>query len=190
MTTGQRIARFILRRLGWSWVDVEPRPPRAVLVVYPHTSNWDFPLGLLVRAALGLNVRWAGKDALFRWPLGPLMRRLGGIPVNRRERTGFVARLAAELRDGPPFLLAIAPEGTRSLTPGWKSGFHRIARAAGVPLVVGTIDYRRRRIGLLATLAPGEDLDADLATLAECYEGCRGLRPELASPIRIVEGSR
>jgi 1-acyl-sn-glycerol-3-phosphate acyltransferase len=184
MRIRQRIARFILRRLGWTCVDVEPRPPRAVLVVYPHTSNWDFPLGLLVRAALKLNIRWAGKDTLFRGPLGPLMRGLGGIPVNRREPAGFVERMAAELREGLPFLLAIAPEGTRSLTPGWKSGFHRIARAAGVPIVVGTIDYSQRRIGLLATLEPSDDIDADLAALAACYRDCRGLRPELAAPIR------
>ncbi|MEW6292665.1 MAG: 1-acyl-sn-glycerol-3-phosphate acyltransferase [Pseudomonadota bacterium] len=184
MPIRQRIARFILRRLGWTCLDIESRPQRAVLVAYPHTSNWDFPLGLLVRAALGLNIRWAGKDTLFRGLLGPLMRGLGGIPVNRREPAGQVERMAAELSAGPPFLLAIAPEGTRSLTPGWKSGFHRIARAAGVPIVAGTIDYGRRRIGLLATLEPGEDIDADLAALAEFYRDCRGLRPELAAPVR------
>ena len=184
MRIRQRVARFILRRLGWTCIDVTPRPPRAVLVVYPHTSNWDFPLGLLVRAALGLNIRWAGKDTLFRGPLGPLMRGLGGIPVNRREPAGFVERMATELRDGPPFLLALAPEGTRSLTPGWKTGFHRIARAAGVPVLAGTIDYGQRCIGLLATFESGEDIEADLAVLAECYRDCRGLRPELAAPIR------
>ena len=184
MRIRQRIARFILNRLGWTCVDIAPRPARAVLVVYPHTSNWDFPLGLLVRAALGLNIRWAGKDALFRGPLGPPMRWLGGIPVNRREPAGLVERMAAELHEGPPCLLAIAPEGTRSLTPGWKTGFHRIARAAGVPIVAGTIDYGQRRIGLLAQFEPGADIDADIATLAECYRDCRGLRPELAAPIR------
>jgi 1-acyl-sn-glycerol-3-phosphate acyltransferase len=186
MTTGQRIARFILRRLGWTCVDVEPRPERAVLVVYPHTSNWDFPLGLLAKAALPLNARWAGKDTLFRGPLGPPMRRLGGIPVNRRERTGFVARLAAELRDGPPFLLAIAPEGTRSLTPGWKSGFYRIALEARVPLLLATIDYAHKRIGLIGSFTPSGDAERDIAALAERYADCRGLRPELVSPIRLV----
>lgn len=184
MRTRQRIARFILSRLGWTCIDVAPRPPRAVLAVYPHTSNWDFPLGLLARAALGLDIRWAGKDTLFRGPFGPLMRALGGIPVNRREPAGLVERMAAELRAGPPSLLAIAPEGTRSLTPGWKTGFHRIARAARVPIVAATIDYGRRRIGLLATLEPGADIDADLAALAESYRDCRGLRPERAAPIR------
>lgn len=184
MRIRQRIARFILSSLGWTCIDVAARPARAVLVVYPHTSNWDFPLGLLVRAALGLDIRWAGKDSLFRGPLGPLMRWLGGIPVNRREPAGLVDRMAAELRAGPACLLAIAPEGTRSFAPGWKTGFHRIARAAGVPIAAGTIDYGRRRIGLLATLDPGENIDADIAVLAECYRDCRGLRPELAAPIR------
>jgi len=184
MRIRQRVARIFLRLIGWTYVDVTPRPPRAVLVVYPHTSNWDFPLGLLVRAALGLNIRWAGKVTLFRGPLGTLMRWLGGIPVNRSAPAGFVERMAAELRDGPAGLLAIAPEGTRSFTPGWKTGFHRIARAAGVPILAGTIDYGHRRIGLLATLEPGEDIDTDLATLAEYYRDCRGLRQERAAPIR------
>jgi 1-acyl-sn-glycerol-3-phosphate acyltransferase len=180
----QQSARLILRLLGWTCVDIASRPPRAVLVAYPHTSNWDFPLGLLVRAALGLNIRWVGKDALFRGPLGPPMRALGGIPVNRSSPADFIDRIAAELRTGPPCLLAIAPEGTRSYVPGWKTGFHRIARAAQVPLVAGTIDYSQRRIGLLAVIETHEDIDTDLAALAELYSNSRGLRPELAGPIR------
>jgi 1-acyl-sn-glycerol-3-phosphate acyltransferase len=186
MTLMQRLSRGILHLLGWTCADIEARPARAVLVVYPHTSNWDFPLGLLAKAALPLNARWAGKDSLFRGPLGPLMRWLGGIPVNRRERTGFVARLAGELRTEPPFLLAIAPEGTRSLTPGWKSGFYRIALAAEVPLLLATIDYAHKRIGIIGSFTPSGDAERDIAALAGHFAECRGLRHELASPIRLV----
>jgi 1-acyl-sn-glycerol-3-phosphate acyltransferase len=182
----QRLARLALRLLGWTLLDLPQRPQRAVVIGYPHTSNWDFPIGLLGMAALGLNARWAGKDALFRGPAGPLMRWLGGIPVNRREHTGLVDRLAAEIRRHQHFMLVIAPEGTRSLRPGWKSGFHRIALAAEVPVLVGVVDYSRRRIGLVASIALTGDQDADMAAIAACYQGCKGHRPELASPIRLI----
>ncbi len=181
----QRLARLVLGLVGWTYLDLPQRPERAVLIVYPHTSNWDFPLGLLWKAAVKFNVLWAGKDTLFRGPLGPLMRWLGGIPVNRRERTGLVERLAADLGQ-KPFLLAIAPEGTRKLRPGWKSGFYRIARAAEVPVLIGTIDYGHRRIGLIDCITLSGDEDADMARIAECYRDCRGRRPKLASPIRLV----
>lgn len=180
------MARSILRLLGWECIDVPDRPARAVVVGYPHTSNWDFPIGLLAMAALGLDARWVGKDTLFRWPFGGLMRRLGGIPVNRREHTGFVERVAGEILRHDRFMLVIAPEGTRSLRPGWKSGFYRIARAAGVPVLVGTLDYGRRRLGLLASVDLTGDEAADMARITACLEGCRGLRPELASPIRLL----
>lgn len=186
MSFPQRFARFVLRLLGWRCLDLPQRPLHAVLAVYPHTSNWDFPLGLLFAAAVRLDAHWVGKDSLFRWPLGGLMRWLGGVPVNRREPGGFVERVAAEFRDRPRFLLAIAPEGTRSLRPGWKSGFYRIARAAGVPVLVCTIDYGQRQIGILASVILSGDESADMATIADCLRDCRGLRPELASPIRLV----
>ena len=175
-----------MRLLGWSCRDLPQRPPRAVVIAYPHTSNWDFPIGLLAISALGLKGRWVGKDTLFRGPLGPLMRWLGGIPVNRRERTGFVERLAEQMRGQPEFMLVIAPEGTRSLQPGWKSGFYRIARAADVPVVLGAIDYPRRQIGLIGVVHLTGDEAADMATIAGLYGDCRGHRPEQAAPIRLL----
>jgi 1-acyl-sn-glycerol-3-phosphate acyltransferase len=187
MTASARAARLALRALGWTCVDLPARPVRAVMVVYPHTSNWDFPVGLLAKVALRLDARWVGKDTLFRPPFGRLMRWLGGIPVNRREHTGFVARMTEELRDRDRFLLTIAPEGTRGRRPGWKSGFYRIARAADVPVLVAVIDYARRRVGMVASIALTGDEPADMARIAECFQGCRGRRPELASPIRLIE---
>ena len=179
-------ARVILKLLGWKLIDLPQRPTKAVVIAYPHTSNWDFPVALLALAALGLPARWAGKDTLFRGPLGPLMRALGGIPVNRRERTGFVERIADEFKARPAFMLAIAPEGTRALTPGWKSGFYRIARTANVPVLAGMIDYAQRRVGLVACISLSGDEAADMALLAAHYRDCRGKRPENASPIRLL----
>ena len=186
MSMSQRLARFILRLFGWTCVDVPDRPPRAVVVGYPHTSNWDFPIGLLTMAALGLDARWVGKDSLFRRPFGRLMRSLGGIPVNRGSPAGFVEQIADEIRRHERFMLVLAPEGTRSLRPGWKSGFHRIARAAKVPVLVGTLDYSRRRCGLLASIELSGDEAADMAKIADALRDCRGLRPALASPIVLL----
>jgi 1-acyl-sn-glycerol-3-phosphate acyltransferase len=187
MPLAQRVARRALRLLGWTCIDnLATRPERAVVIGYPHTSNWDFPIGLLAMAALGLDARWVGKDTLFRGPLGPVMRWLGGIPVNRRQPAGFVERLAAEMRRQRRFMLAIAPEGTRRLTPGWKSGFYRIARAAEVPVLVGMIDYSHREIGLLASIDLSGDEAADMARIAACYQDRRGRKPELAAPIRLI----
>lgn len=186
MVITRNLARFILRLLGWRCVDLPDRPARAVVIGYPHTSNWDFPIGLLAMAALGLDARWVGKDTLFRWPLGGLMRWLGGMPVNRSAPAGFVDQVAAEIRRHERFMLVLAPEGTRSRRDGWKSGFYRIARAAGVPVLVGTIDYAQRRLGLLACVELTGDEAADMAQIAASLADCRGRRPELASPIRLT----
>jgi len=178
------LARIILTLLGWRLLDPPQRPARAVVVGYPHTSNWDALYGQLGKLALGLNARWVGKDNLFRWPFAGLLRRLGGIPVDRRAPHGFVDQMAAQFAAQPEFLLVMAPEGTRRLTEGWKSGFYRIALAAGVPLILTTVDYARREVGILAYLEPSGDPEADIATIAAHYAGRQGRNPALASPIR------
>lgn len=180
------LARAALRLCGWRLLDV-PRPPRAVIVGYPHTSNWDFVWAIPGLVALGIQPRWAGKDSLFRGLGGLFMRLLGGIPVNRREHTGFVGRMVEEFARHDHFLLVIAAEGTRARTEGWKSGFLRIAKAAEVPLIVATIDYGRRELGLLGTLSVSGDDDADMASIAALLAGRRGRRPENAGPIRLLK---
>ncbi|MBI5900427.1 MAG: 1-acyl-sn-glycerol-3-phosphate acyltransferase [Rhodocyclales bacterium] len=177
---------MILKACGWKLLDLPQRPAKAVVIAYPHTSNWDFPVTLLALAALPYGARWVAKDTLFRGPMGPIMRALGGIAVNRRERTGFVERIAEEFRCHDNFHLIIATEGTRRLQAGWKSGFYRIAMAAGVPVIMAVVDYGKHELGLLATLSLTGDEAADMAQIANCYEGRRGYRHELASPIRLL----
>ena len=179
-------ARLILKLFGWKLLDLPHVPARAVVIGYPHTTNWDFPLGLLVMAALDLQACWAGKDTLFRHGLGPVMRKLGGIPVNRREHTGFVERMVEEFRGRKHFRLVIATEGTRRRTGGWKSGFYRIALAAGVPVVMGVVDYGKREAGLVASIMLSGDEAADMAAIAACYDGRRGYHHHNASPIRLL----
>lgn len=187
MTPSQRFALFCLRRLGWEVLMPEPLPDKAVIVAYPHTSNWDFLVGILWKIASGRRCRWIAKDSLFTWPLGILMRGLGGIPVDRKRPAGFADAIAAEFAASRECIVAIAPEGTRSLTPGWKSGFHRIARAAGVPILLGAIDWGHRRIGLIGSIAASDDADGDMERIAAIYEGCTGKRQELASPLVIAK---
>jgi 1-acyl-sn-glycerol-3-phosphate acyltransferase len=187
MSLLQRAARATLRLFGWRLLDLPARPDKCVAIAYPHTSNWDFPIALLGLIALGIEPRWVAKDSLFRGLFGKLMFALGGIPVNRRERTGFVGRMAEEFARHPRFVLCIAPEGTRSLAEGWKSGFYRIALAAQVPVLPATIDYQRRELGMLEVLHLSGDEDADFARLAEIYADRIGHRPTMMSPIRLLK---
>ena len=179
-------ARFILKLLGWKLIDLPQRPAKAVVIAYPHTSNWDFPVTMLALAALPYGAQWVGKDTMFRGPLGPIMRALGGVAVNRRERTGFVERVADEFRHRENFHLIIATEGTRRRQDGWKSGFYRIALAAKVPVIMATVDYGKREVGLLASLELSGNEAADVARIAECYGNRTGYHPENASPIRLL----
>ena len=179
----QMLSRWLLGKFGWTLLEPAERPPKAVVIAYPHTSNWDFLYTMLGKSTLGLGAHWVAKDTLFRWPIGIIMRGLGGIPVNRRQRTGFVEQMAGEFARHQDFMLAVAPEGTRSLTPGWKTGFYRIAMAAQVPVALACIDYGRREVGVLCYFELSGDMATDIARIAEIYEGRQGYRPALASPI-------
>lgn len=165
-----------------------PPGPRFLIVVYPHTSNWDFLWGILFRFACGWPIAWIGKDSLFRGPWGRVLKAWGGIPVDRARPAGFVEGLVDEYRRRESLIIGIAPEGTRSAVKGWKSGFYRLATAAGVPIALGSIDYATRRVGVRGYVNLTGDADADMAAIAAGYAGCRGFRPERAGP--IVLGNR
>jgi len=181
-----RVCTRLLRLSGWRLEYRPPPGPKAVAIFYPHTSNWDFVLAMLTKWALGLPLHWAGKDSLFRGPFGTFFRALGGVPVNRREHTGFVGQMTQEFRRRDSFYLGLAPEGTRSLTEGWKSGFYRLALAADVPLALAYLDFGAKRIGVTDYLALTGDEARDMAAIAAAYAGMKGKRPELQSPIRLL----
>jgi 1-acyl-sn-glycerol-3-phosphate acyltransferase len=171
--------------MRWHIVLVAPVPLRCVVIFYPHTSNWDFPIGLLTKWAVDVRFRWVGKDSLFRGPLAPLLRRLGGIAVNRRIRTGFTERLADESAQHVDFRVVIAPEGTRSRTERWRSGFYHLARTAGMPLALAFIDYPRREIGIGAYLNLTGDVVADMDRIRAFYAGKEGHRVAHQGVIRL-----
>lgn len=169
---------LVLRLAGWRLEGVSLNRPQCVLVVAPHTSNWDFVFGLAAKWALGLRVRFIGKHTLFRFPLGVFMRAVGGIPVDRRATEGYVERAAALFAGGAPLYLVIAPEGTRRRVPRWKTGFHRIAMRAGVPILPVALDYSRRAVRLLPFYVPTGDYPRDLAALSAAFRPEMGCHPE------------
>ena len=176
------LSRWLLRALGWRFVGGFSDAPRQVFIGWPHTSNWDGIIGLAAAAVCGVDTRVFAKQALFRPPLGWLMRGFGGIPVERDKPGGLVERAverfaAAEAAD-EGFVLAIAPEGTRSRGEAWKTGFHRIAMRAQVPIAVIVIDHGRKQIGVPGTVVPCGDLAKDLAAIGTLLEGVRGKHPE------------
>lgn len=188
---GSTWAARLLRWVGWR-IEFDGLPARqGVIAVYPHTSNWDFPLGLLTKWAVGMPARFWAKDSLFRLPLiGGFMRRVGGIAVDRSAANGLVGSTVQQMESarqrGEWFWLAVAPEGTRRAVPGWKSGFYRVALGARVPLCVASIDYGRRVVRVADFLSLSGDEARDMAQVAACLEGVRGLHPQAAAPIRLI----
>ena len=182
------IATILLKLLGWKVTFSLPPRDKYVLVGAPHTSNWDFPLGLLAMWAVGLRFNWVGKHTLFKGLFGPVMRAIGGIPVDRGGSTGFLKKVIDIFADRDQFVLAIAPEGTRSLTKAWKGGFYHIALAAGVPIALGFIDYPSKRIGIDRLFVPSGDIEADFEIFREYYQDKVGKRPKKQGPVVIRSG--
>jgi 1-acyl-sn-glycerol-3-phosphate acyltransferase len=180
----------LLRFAGWRTSLVWPPEPRGLILVYPHTSNWDFIVGVLFRVGCGLPAHWMGKDSMFRWPVRQLFLRIGGVPVNRRAATGVITALTEEFRRRDWLWLAIAPEGTRSHTNHLKSGFYQLALAADLPIGLGYIDYGRRVVGIDHYVRMTGDEAADLRTLREFYADKRALVPARAGEIRFRQSGR
>jgi 1-acyl-sn-glycerol-3-phosphate acyltransferase len=179
------LARLILRIGGWSVVGEIPDVPKAVLIAAPHTSNWDGFWALTYKVAVGLDVKFFAKDSLFWFPLGSLLRGLGGVPLDRSRATSAVDQAVAMFQAEEHFFFGLAPEGTRALSDSWKSGFYRIAKAADVPVYFGMIDYRKKQVGVVARLDLGDDVAADLAKCERFYANVEGRWPKKTTPIRF-----
>lgn len=182
----QRVCARILRLCGWTVVFRWPPVPKCVIIFYPHTSNWDFIWGVLAYLSLGWEVKWCAKDTWFRWPLGILGRALGGIPVNRRERTGFVDQLRRAYDGAEELYIAITPEGTRARTDHWKSGFYHLALAANMKVGLAFIDRPSRRIGIDTYIDLSGRAEDDLERFRAYYADKRGVRPHKQGDIRFA----
>jgi len=174
------LAALVLGLAGWKTIGKPIADQRFVLIGAPHTSNWDFPLMLMVVLKLQLKLHWMGKDTLFMFPFGGLMRWLGGIPIDRSQHNGVVDQVVQEYANNPQLVVLIPPEGTRSKVRQWKTGFYHIACKAGIPILMGYLDTTSREAGLADFFHPTGNVDADIREIRAFYASKKGLRPENA----------
>lgn len=183
-TLTRRLAMKLINLAGWH-VPPFPDVQKAIVVGGPHTSNWDGVIGFSAALALGLNARFLIKHNLFKGPLGWVLRKLGGIPVDRSQAGGVVRQAVRQLQQNDRLILVVTPEGTRSSASQWKTGFHRIAREAGVPILVTVADYATRELRFPLVLEATDDLEADLEQLYDCFASVTPKHPEkLSAPVR------
>ena len=183
----QKLCLGVLSLFGWRTVYEPPTESKGIILVYPHTSNWDFMIGILFSYGYGLGASWIAKHSAFRWPLGPVLRRMGGIPIDRRKARGTIGAMVEAYRESDSLWIAITPEGTRSHTNHWKSGFYRIALAADVPCALGFIDFKTRTVSIATYVRFTGQTEKDLDVLRKFFAGKRGLHREKEGEIRFRE---
>jgi len=181
------LAGLYLGIFGWKLLGGPPDLKKYIVLAAPHTSNWDAVNMLAMATMYRIRLHWVGKHTLFHWPLGPLMRWIGGVPVDRSSRRKSVQQLVAEFANREELRLAIAPEGTRSRSAYWKSGFYFIACEAQVPIVLGLLDYKKKVGGLFQVIYPTGNMQADMERIREFYCGAQGKYSDKFGPILLRE---
>jgi 1-acyl-sn-glycerol-3-phosphate acyltransferase len=171
------VACAAMRLTGWRFDGSFPNVPKFVLIVAPHTSNWDFLVGVMAMFAIGIRGTFLGKHTLFRWPMGIAMRWLGGLPVIRSSSLNQVEQTVNHVRASERMVLALSPEGTRKKLPAWRTGFYYVARGAGIPIVPVAFDYSTRTIRIFPLFQLTDDVTADIAALGSRFRAEMALRP-------------
>lgn len=175
----RKICNYLLyKRMGWTTKVTEEHPDKYIICLAPHTSNWDFIIGLLYSRANGIKSHFLMKKEWFFWPLGPIFKRLGGIAVYRQKHTSMTDSMAATAEKQQEFHLCITPEGTRSRTEEWKKGFYFIALKANLPILLYGLDYERRLIQCTRTIHPTGDLEADMLEIKTYFKNFKGKIPD------------
>ena len=175
----KRFCNWLLyKRWGWTADVTENHPDKYIICLAPHTSNWDFVLGQLYIGARGMKSNFLMKKEWFFWPLGPIFRSMGGIPVWRSKHTSMTDNLAETAKQLPVFQLCITPEGTRKLNPEWKRGFYYIAQKAGIPILLYGVDYEKKLIRCTKTIVPNGDIEAQMHEIKEYFKDFKGRYPE------------
>ncbi len=164
--------------MGWALDVTEAHPDKCIICLAPHTSNWDFIIGQLYARAEGMKANFLMKKEWFFWPLGPIFRRLGGIPVWRSKHNSMTDNLAQTALQRQTFQLCITPEGTRARTTEWKKGFYYIAMKAGIPILLYGIDYRDKLISCTKTIVPDGNIEAQMREIKEYYKDFIGKKPQ------------
>jgi 1-acyl-sn-glycerol-3-phosphate acyltransferase len=184
------LARLFLRATGWRAEGARPDARHYVLIAAPHTTNWDFPYLLAFAEHFGMRISWLGKASLFRAPFGGLMRRLGGIPIERGRSEQRVQQIAQLFAGRDELGLVVPAEATRSRSEYWRSGFYYIASTASVPIVMSYLDYARRRGGIGPAFVPTGDLRRDMDLVRAFYADKQGKYPDEFGPVRLREEGR
>jgi 1-acyl-sn-glycerol-3-phosphate acyltransferase len=174
----RKVGRTILWVMGWKFEGSFPDDRKCILIVAPHTSNWDFVIGIAVMFAVGFRGRWLGKHTIFRKPFGTYMKWMGGIPVDRTKPGNVVDQVISEIESSESIVLGMSPEGTRKKVERWKTGFYRIARGANIPIVPVTLDYSKKKIRFMASLLPTGDLESDISFLQGLFKGEHAKHPD------------
>ncbi|MES0338609.1 MAG: lysophospholipid acyltransferase family protein [Anaerolineales bacterium] len=180
------LAQWFIALVGWKAEgDLHLLPKKFVAIMAPHTSNWDLLFALGTISALGIKFNWFGKKEAFSWPIGGLFKLLGGIPIERSAHQNMVEQTAALIRSRDRVIIGIAPEGTRSNSKYWKTGFYNIAHQAGVPIVFAFLDYARKVGGLGPMMQTTGDIEEDLEEIRKYYKGVTAKNPALVGEIAI-----
>jgi 1-acyl-sn-glycerol-3-phosphate acyltransferase len=179
-------AILVLKTIGWRRSGEIPKMPKYVLIAAPHTSNWDFPVTLAIVFAFKIRLNWLGKESLFRWPFGTFFRWLGGIPVNRSKSGDVVSQTIQAFTEKAKMVMMLAPEGTRKKVTYWKTGFYHIADGAGVPIVMGFLDYIRKVGGIGPTLMPTGNIESDMEKIRAFYDNIKGKVPDKSTSAMIA----
>ena len=175
----KRLSRWLLYTLwGWTKTVTVEHPQKYIICLAPHTSNWDFVLGQLYARAEGLQLNFLMKKEWFFWPLGPIFRSWGGIPVYRQKNMSMTETLTKSALESDDFRLCITPEGTRKPTREWKRGFYYIALGAGLPILLYGIDFKKKEIVCTKAFMPTGDIDKDMQEIKQYYAGFQGKHPE------------
>ncbi len=181
----KNFVRIIIRLIGWQADYKLPEYKKYVLVGAPHTSNWDFPMAILFFLSTGLRFNWVGKQAMFFWPFAGLFQAMGGIPINRKASAGFIEQSVTSFAEREAMILTIAPEGTRSYTKYWRTGFYYIALQAKVPIALGYVDYTDKRMGIGKTFMPSGDIEQDMQIIRAFYADIDGKDTSKQGPVII-----
>lgn len=174
----QKLGNLILKLMRWKIVGQLPDDKKYLLIVAPHTSNWDFIIGLMARFSLGIRINFIAKHQLFFFPLGNFLKAVGGESINRTKKSNTVEHTVELFRSRDEFRLAITPEGTRSPVTRWKEGFYHIATQAGVPIVMVGLDYQTKELRIEKPFWPSGDIKADFQKIIDYYRTIHGRFPK------------
>ncbi len=179
------LSKIILKLIGWHVDATLPEEKKFVVIGAPHTTNWDLPIGLLSFWSISIHLTWVAKKQLFVGPLDYIFRAMGGIPVDRSVHTGFIEQIAHQFNSRDEMVFGITPEGTRSKTEYWKTGFYYIALEAGVPVCLAYVDFPSRTFGFGEMLYPSGDIKKDFEKIKLFYENKVGKKPENQGPVKM-----